>query len=218
MRTFACMLLALCAVAATPALADDLPRVLFPGPVQGLDLPNIGQDIKSVNYIALYEKGGKFFLGEARVTFEMENIKSTQPDAIVFMRGLRLKTGEVPTATISWKGMGNSVTQGSKPRQYFHIRGATDEVGISFNSQAYSIARGKSGFILRGTGGKTVMYKDNEDLIVLWAGDLDGDGKLDLIVESTAFEGKNAVKCVWLSSRAKVSELVVQYDCMLYSG
>ena len=47
---------------------------------------------------------------------------------------------------------------------------------------------------------------------LLWAGDLDRDGKLDVITALTGDDG--ATMCVWLSSKAAAGELVGKAACM----
>ena len=47
---------------------------------------------------------------------------------------------------------------------------------------------------------------------LLWAGDLDRDGKLDVITALTGDDG--ATMCVWLSSKAAAAELVGKAACM----
>jgi len=47
---------------------------------------------------------------------------------------------------------------------------------------------------------------------LLWAGDLDRDGKLDVITALTGDDG--ATMCVWLSSKAAAGQLVGKAACM----
>jgi hypothetical protein len=51
---------------------------------------------------------------------------------------------------------------------------------------------------------------------LLWAGDLDHDGKLDFIVANWFDDG--GTMCVWLSSRAKAGELAGQAACMEHAA
>lgn len=65
--------------------------------------------------------------------------------------------------------------------------------------------------------GQVVLPDSPDDgLTLLWAGDLDRDGRLDLIFEGSGMNSTNV--CVWLSSRAKPGRLVGQAACWLTTG
>jgi hypothetical protein len=59
--------------------------------------------------------------------------------------------------------------------------------------------------------GAVASPDDPDTLTLLWAGDLDRDGRRDLIFQA---DGSNAGEiCVWLSSRSKADEPAGQAAC-----
>jgi hypothetical protein len=53
---------------------------------------------------------------------------------------------------------------------------------------------------------------------IRWAGDIDHDGKPDLLVDFDDDSQKNGSYCVLLSSRARKGELVRNVACQFFSG
>ena len=60
------------------------------------------------------------------------------------------------------------------------------------------------------------LVSDREEASLVWAGDLDKDGKLDLILESST--DKNSTYCLYLSGAAGPRALVKKIGCQFYSG
>ena len=62
----------------------------------------------------------------------------------------------------------------------------------------------------------TVLDSDREEASLVWVGDLDKDGKIDLILESGT--DKNATYCLYLSDAVRPGALVKKIGCQFYSG
>ena len=92
---------------------------------------------------------------------------------------------------------------------------------IAFHDRAYQIAVEGHDVVLRSGGRKSVIGRndpdDSADTTLFWAGDLDGDGEIDLIVERS--NSKNGQYCLMLSSANKNPDrIVADVGCQFFSG
>lgn len=131
--------------------------------------------------------------------------------AVVYLRGPNLRAGSVPAAEIAgpWGGLA---------RKSFELHG--NAYSLALNSEceegntrcewilsdgdtAQAITRISVIFV-----GDNFPYSDSSRTGVIWAGDLDGDEKLDLIVDVSNHYNSVADLRVFLSSCAPVGQLV----------
>jgi hypothetical protein len=86
------------------------------------------------------------------------------------------------------------------------------------NGHIYFVQETKQGLSLTGPEGGSIIVPNRVSFYISWAGDLDRDGKLDLIVSSEDGDEKNSMSCLLLSSIAKKNKLVKEFACQFYSG
>lgn len=131
-------------------------------------------------------------------------IASSRKDAIALLRLPYLAAGPRETADIKIDESGLPIEAG-KP------------VNFKFKDVAYRIeVRGKQVFLVK--GGQRTPLKDlkvdlegDEGARLQWAGDLDGDGELDLLM--AYFHSNGGGSCVFLSSQKAAGFLLKQVAC-----
>lgn len=205
MKNFIISLCALCFALCVATASADEAKILFPGSVLPDDLPEFGQDLKGSKFLALHRVGGKVLLSEARVTYNgnTANISSDIKDPIVYVRRIALELGEVQEAII----------RGNRDRYALE-----SELEISLNDKTYTLYKKNRTYVLVGPKGESRLYPGRGFLRVVWAGDVDRDGELDLIIQAGGTDEKNEVDCLLLSSLAKRPNLVKEFACQVYSG
>jgi hypothetical protein len=133
---------------------------------------------------------------------------ATPPDALAYLRLPGLAAGKVDTPDMRFRGVERDISRKS--------------VAIPFKGTPYRFElQAGSSWLTNGTLRQKVLAADprvtgaEADMLtvrLLWAGDLDHDGKLDFIIANWFDDG--GTMCVWLSSRAKAGELAGQAACM----
>lgn len=189
-------------------------------------------------WLELYEENGQYYLGKAK--FKIENgydecvgdsTKSISPEnkALIFIENPELKTGKIKSLKIDknkiWPGEKHSFTFNS---QTYTLRGegkVLSEEKVSTDDDKTEIYKKVENYKLYLTAGSTekLLLKEasfNDTFVeLLFAGDIDGDGKLDFIFGANRdYEEERVI--LFLSSKAengnavkKVSEIAVQFDC-----
>ncbi len=137
-------------------------------------------------------------------------IDATPADALVYLRLPGLAAGKVDTPDMRFKGVERDLSRKS--------------VAVPFKSVAYKFELGKKGastltdgvkrqLVAEGwVGDENSPERDERSVSLLWAGDLDHDGKLDFIISDWFDDG--GTMCVWLSSRAAPGQLAGKAACM----
>jgi hypothetical protein len=140
-------------------------------------------------------------------------ISSLHQDAIAFLRMPALKPGLV-------NAVKNMPFKKDAP---LHIAPKQKPVRIYFNRQPYVIEASSSYVTITNGEQSTVLeqldYGEDSELNrfhLVWAGDLDQDGKLDLITSHTAYSA--GALCVYLSSQASKNNVLEQVDCHSGAG
>ena len=162
------------------------------------------------HWLALVPGKNGWSLVPARLSFDdvdAKGIQSGVDGAEFYLAHPALVAGHAPTPDMHFKGTPHAIKAGSPLR-------------ISFGGRSYELALERHAVVLRGAGRtSTVNVVDEtfDDTVLVWAGDLDGDGWLDLIVDVTT--EKNGRYCLLLSSEArKPGELVRSAACQFFSG
>lgn len=132
-------------------------------------------------------------------------IVATPPDALAYLRLPGLMAGKVDTPDMRFKDTERDLTAGQVP--------------VPFKCTAYRFeTKERAVWFTDGTRHQKIddiaMADDNDSavgLTVAWAGDLDRDGKLDVIVTLAGDDG--ATMCVWMSSKAAPGQLVGKSAC-----
>ncbi len=208
-------LLSLLALAHASAATDqDLGAefvVLRPGPVQDAD---IGDFKPSKDWLALVQKNGHWALIPTTVTISDENISSSHSRAIALLhyRGLDPGSVESPDMNFSRRQALFNIYRNGRPSTLPRI------LKLKFRDQDYRIEiDAKTGDISLKSGAiSTVLDRERDDGSLIWAGDLNRDGKLDLIFSSG--DEKNSTTCLFLSNEADKDKLVNKIGCQFYSG
>ena len=129
--------------------------------------------------------------------------------ALLYLRLPGLVAGKVDTPDLRFKGNARFID-------------STTALAIPFKGHLWNLD-GRHGGLVLSEGSSQMSFQrmsariDSEfdaeaGLMLLWAGDLDRDGKLDVITALTGDDG--ATMCVWLSSKAAAGELVGKAACM----
>lgn len=128
----------------------------------------------------------------------------TEPESVVvLLRGLPLREGAVPTARYSGEGDAEKPLHITLPNAT-----TTYELAISCDGRDCPLTLSENG-----TAQPLFVFHDDpsardfKGLRVIWAGDLDLDGKLDLLVDVSNHDNASDT-ALYLSSKAKSGELV----------
>ena len=126
-----------------------------------------------------------------------------QESVIALLRGMALREGAVPTARYSGEG------DAGKPLQITLPNAATTyTLAIDCDGRHCPLTLSANG-----TSQRLFVFNDDPDagdfngLRVIWAGDLDGDGRLDLLVDVSNHDNAGDT-ALYLSSKARSGELV----------
>jgi len=130
---------------------------------------------------------------------------TAQTDAIALLRLPDLHPGKVNTPNMRFKGIDKPLSSASP-------------IAISFNGSLYHVGVKDSQAYLR-NGSRTTLLPDivvggpesDDSASLLWAGDLDGDGQLDLLVSYSGYNSGGV--CLYISSKAPGSALVHRIAC-----
>jgi hypothetical protein len=167
-------------------------------------------------WFAIHSEGEKWYLSKTTVVVEEENgilnIRSKHPGTIGLLRGMELTEGPVESASL--------VVNGTDESNSFNFRGQQyGLVVLKFSSKEYQ-ARNDA-YFLNGKS-RTLVYGNDysscDHPAVLWAGDIDRDGKPDMIANFDDDSEKSASVCVFLSSKAEKGSLLKNAGCQFFSG
>ncbi|MEO8238936.1 MAG: hypothetical protein ABI793_17395 [Flavobacterium sp.] len=191
------------------------------------------------NWIDLYEENGEYYLGKASYKIENgydecaeDSLKFIIPEnkSIVFMNYPKLKLGKIKslkidknkiwpqeTVTFLFNNVKYILRAEGKVLSSEKRQGDDDKVEIFKNVKNYKLYLSADN-----VAEKLLLQEEgfNDTFVeLLFAGDIDGDGKLDLIFNASRdYEEERVI--LFLSSKAengdaikKVSEIAVQFDC-----
>lgn len=194
----------------------------------------------SEKWIELYEENGKYFLGKAN--FKIENdfdqctgdslkIISPKNKVIVFINNPELKTGEIESLKINkktiWPGEKSNL-KFNNLKYDFHANGKvlskSKKWGENDKEEDYMEVEHYKLYLTTGNAFNELLITadtcDGDAFVqLLFAGDIDQDGKLDFVFGANRnYEEERVI--LFLSSKAdkeeavkKVAEIAVQFDC-----
>lgn len=131
---------------------------------------------------------------------------TVQNAAIALLRTAELHPGKVRTPNMRFEDVYRPLSSTSSP------------ISINFNGSVYEVGVKDSQAYLR-NGTRTTLLSDivvggpesDDSASLLWAGDLDGDGRLDLLVSYSGYNRWGV--CLFMSSKARNAALVRRLAC-----
>jgi hypothetical protein len=212
---FICIMLFFAGAVQAQTVQEDW-RLLIPGTYHDGEAPKK----PGIGWLALVSVGGVWRLEPAivRSTRVHDNvvdgdtektgieISSSYGDAIALLRISGVMPGKVDTPTMKFKGNPRYLSQKDAPLK------------ILFKGQEYAIEANASGVYLR-RGAELTLLPDitaggpesDDSASLQWAGDLDGDGKLDFLL---AYGHSNSGgTCLFLSGNTSGGALVQKVAC-----
>lgn len=201
-----------------PSLArEPSPTVILvqPGGYDGADLdvsvlPNRG-------WLALTAHGGHWELIPAKVELTPEIRSPDQPEALVLLHARGLQTGKVNTPDVR-------LPDGIAGPQRDSTGKGSRQLELRFKARRYRLSLSAPGpdlprsLVLADGHTRTRLATGTDWATLMWAGDLDRDGRLDLIISTDYEDGQSADTCLYLSSAAGKDQLVGEAGCQSFSG
>jgi len=133
-------------------------------------------------------------------------ISSNYSNSLALLRLPGLKAGKVDTPNMKFNGTPRTISTRDRPLR------------ISFKGDNYAITAINSEIYLQSGEQRTLLpnltagdSKSEDSTSLLWAGDLDGDGKLDLLFAYSGYN--NGGICLYMSVGARNAALVKQVAC-----
>ncbi len=221
MRRLAALSLAVGLSVCICARAEDSPvRILYGGTGHGYEHGDLPERMQP-GWLALAVRNGVWWLTPASFSMsyfsgshdpEGQNnsvaLAVTPADSLVLLDLPELVPGKVDTPDVRFK---------NRPR----MLEPTTALTFAFKAREWSL-RVDAGELILSDGTSSMSLGEVADDMsehhteLLWAGDLDHDGRLDLVLERTGIDG--AALCVWLSSLAALGQLVGKAACFEPSG
>jgi hypothetical protein len=218
-----------CSFLSTGAVAESQPRILINGQFHADEVPiNPGR-----GWLALSVMAGRWQLTPTRISTKRvydpvldENeaktgilIESSHPEAIAYVRVSGIAVGQVETPAMQFLAKPRALTPKMKKIvMFFH--------GRKYEISARSSTGAKTAVIsIASRRGRTEIAQVSESIEgetsagtaeLLWAGDLDRDGALDLILRYQFYNASSV--CLFLSSQKSKGGLVGKLDCVLGVG
>ncbi|KVD63091.1 hypothetical protein [Burkholderia ubonensis] len=174
-------------------------------------------DYPKDGWLGLLPDRNHWELVPARIRFEpvqgydeVVDVTSDQDKSIVLLHCELLKAGKVETATMPFANNERTIEPHAKP---LHIGFHGHQYDLRYTASGSVTAEGDGKrSILHDFGGSTPPFRAS----LIWAGDIDRDGRLDFLMEFESDIGANF--CLLTSGRARERELVGRAGCMEVSG
>ncbi|HEM7874866.1 TPA: hypothetical protein U2L31_001217 [Burkholderia contaminans] len=168
-------------------------------------------------WLALAPDGHRWKLAPARIRLEpvqpdgsVVDVTSDVKNAVALLRCKSLGPGRVDAANLAFPNDGRVIEPGVEPLRF------------GFHGRRYALRYTASGAVIAEGGGKqSVLHDFGGDMppfraTLIWAGDLDRDGRLDFLMEFGSEIGNNF--CLFRSGNAKENEQVGPASCLDVSG
>ncbi|ABI89718.1 hypothetical protein CH72_4199 [Burkholderia ambifaria AMMD] len=195
---------------------SDACLVLQPTRMLADDIGEAGADLGD-GWLGLAPDGNHWTLAPARIRFEPAQPDGTvveiTPDvkkAVALLHCKMLRQGGVDAANLTFSNGGRTVEPGVEPLRFaFHDR----RYALRYTTSGVVIVEGDGKrSALHDFGGSTPPFRAT----LIWAGDLDRDGRPDFLMEFGSEIGTNF--CLFTSGNAKENEMVRPGNCMDVSG
>lgn len=137
-------------------------------------------------------------------------ISSGSSNAVALLRGPAFRAGGVATPDLDFTRQ--TTPRNITERQPLSIRFGDAQYQIGVAKSEVFLAKGRQRTRLADLLVSGVENPDQSESATLqWAGDLDGDGRLDLVISYSGYNRSGA--CLFLSSLAQFDQLVRQLAC-----
>ncbi|KVC62353.1 hypothetical protein WI72_11310 [Burkholderia ubonensis] len=190
--------------------------VLQPTRISVADVGDAG-DYPKDGWLGLAPNRNYWALAPAHIRFEpvqwsgeVVDVTSNLDKAIALFHCKPLKAGKIETANLSFSNGERQIEPRAKPLR-FGFRGRQYDLRYTASGSVTAEGDGKRS-ILHDFGGSTAPFRAS----LIWAGDIDRDGRLDFLMEFESDIGANF--CLFTSGRARERELVGRAGCMEVSG
>ncbi|WP_423368149.1 hypothetical protein [Burkholderia sp. LMG 32019] len=168
-------------------------------------------------WLGLIPDGNRWKLAPARVRFDSSSanggvvdVRSDPGKAVALFRCKTFRQGKVDAANLAFPKGGRAIEPGGNPLRFgFHGRRYT--LRHTLAGEVIAEGDGKRS-VLNDFGGSSPPFSAS----LIWAGDLDRDGRLDFLMEFESDLGGSF--CLFTSRSAKENELVGPAACMVFSG
>ncbi|MBZ5795272.1 hypothetical protein K8353_34650 [Burkholderia contaminans] len=190
--------------------------VLQPTRMSADDAGGTGAD-PGDRWLGLAPVGNHWTLAPARIRLEpvkpdgeVVDITSDVKNAVALIHCKPLRQGKVDAANLAFPNGGRTIEPGVKPLHF------------GFHDRQYVLRYTTSGSVIAEGGGKRSVLHDFDGgtppfrATLIWAGDLDRDGRPDFLMEFGSEIGTNF--CLFTSGSAKENELVGPEICMNVAG
>ncbi|VWB41558.1 hypothetical protein BLA23254_01851 [Burkholderia lata] len=190
--------------------------VLQPVRMLADDVGDAGTDLGD-GWLGLAPDGHRWKLAPARIRLEpaqpdgeVVDVTSDVKNAVALLRCKSLRQGRVDAANLAFPNGGRVIEPGPEPLRF------------AFHGRRYALRYTASGGVIAdGDGKRSVLYDFSGStppfrVILIWAGDLDRDGRPDFLMEFESDFGANF--CLFTSGSAKENELTGPAGCMNVSG
>ncbi|OMG71727.1 hypothetical protein [Burkholderia ubonensis] len=175
------------------------------------------RDYPQDGWLGLAPNRNSWALSPAHIRFEpmqwndeVVDVTSDLGKAIALFHCKPLKGGKVEAANMAFSNQERAIEPHAKPLR-IGFRGRQYDLRYTASGSVTAEGDGKRSF-LHDFGGSIPPFRAS----LIWAGDIDRDGRLDFLMEFESDIGANF--CLFTSGRARERELVGRAGCMEVSG
>lgn len=220
-------LIAIFNLASVVALAGEIVPFTTPGSIIAEDFDD---EMTRGKWFAVHQVSGDWYLSLTPVTAvgdkgddSIIDVRAKYKDVVGLLKHKSLVEGKLESAALIKDKLGHSRSFIFREKKYsllvkpVKFKCRSPELGKTFDNVRNDVyfSDGSSSVLVYG-GAET--QQSSGDPFVIWAGDIDRDGKPDLIASFDDDSEKNASLCVFLSGGAKNGQFFGKSGCQFFSG
>jgi hypothetical protein len=208
----------------TRAVAESPPQILITGQFHADEVPSD----PGRGWLALRVLAGRWHLTPTKVSAKrvydpvLDNndaktgilIESSHPEAIVYVRSGSFSPGKVETPAMQFLAKPRALTPKMKKLVlFFHGRKYEIAASSAASTTGISIANARGTSEIAQVAQAGIQDDTGPGIAeLLWAGDLDRDGELDLVLRYQSYNAGGV--CLFLSSKKPKGGVVGKLDCV----